>query len=1200
MEHTYIFPSLEDSCILYYAPAGTYTNHFYLIERSPGEWSIEISTTHFADILAEAYHYYEKSHTFSLRVEDPEPPKKKKGKTKPKKKYKPADKKVHSVPATMPERFRIVRKFPSNPLDTLPELPTNPPEFVPGKRYTEERKKEMDINPDGFLTPEEEKLVHHLISVHEDAFAWDESEKGYFREEYFEPIEFPVLAHTPWAHKNIPIPPGIQNQVIKILKEKIASGVYEHSNSSYRSRWFCVPKKDGFSLRIVHDLQPLNAVTVRDSGCPPVVEIYAESFGGYVVYAIFDLMVGFDHRLLHILSRDFTTFQTPLGPLRHTRLPQGYTNAVQIQQGDLTFILQDEIPHITQPFLDDIPIKGPSSYYLLPNGQYETIPGNPQIRRFIFEHLVNVNRIVHRIRHAGGTFNARKSIFAAPKVMIVGHVCSALGRTPDESKVQKIRDWPTPEELTDVRAFLGTLGLMRIFIKDFAYHASPLVALTRKNVDFSFGIKERAAMDSLKELLINSPALIRIEHHSGRLVILAVDSSYIAAGFILLQVGEDGKEYPSRFGSITWNERESRYSQAKIELYGLFRALKAYRIYIAGAPKLLVRSDAKYLKGMLNNPDVQPNATINRWIAGIKLFDFDFEHTSGAKFPPDGLSRRKRAPEDPEEEDDVEDWIDRACGFAIQLINWPAERRSSLLETVPAQRLTVDNRPLPSQWRSVYRPPQRSRQMICVSVFVNSVPESEEEIPRTKAAVKQDEDLEKIAKFLEDLKRPPKMTDQDYERFARRVLWYFVDAEGRLWRRDINNRHKLVVPKEKRMSILRQVHDSLGHKAYFVTRSRLLDRFWWPMLNQDVRWFCDSCRQCQERSKSKVLLPPTVALPLPLFAKAYMDTMYLPAVGGFRYVAHARCSLSSYPEWRKLRQESASTLAAFIFEDILCRWGAVAEIVTDNGKPWVAAVEYLSKKYGINHIRISSYNSPASGPIERRHYDVREALAKATDHDLRLWPIAIHYVFWAERVTVQKSTGYSPYYIAHGVEPLFPFDILEATYMSPGIQEGVSTEELIAHRARRLWKRDEDLEDIAKAVYKSRNDSARRMEMAHAKQIKVYDFAPGSLVLLRNNTVEKSLDKKTKRRYGGPYLVVKRTSRGNYVISELDGSILASSVAAFRLIPYLSRSKITKRLEDVVDLTPDQIEQLKIHEEDAQQQDELVDELEDNYFNYIA
>ena len=109
-------------------------------------------------------------------------------------------------------------------------------------------------------------------------------------------------------------------------------------------------------------------------------------------------------------------------------------------------------------------------------------------------------------------------------------------------------------------------------------------------------------------------------------MVLAVDSSNMGVGYILMQEGEDGRRYPSRFGSITWNEREWNYSQAKAELYGLMRALRATRIHIIGVQQLFVEMIAKFVKGMINNPDVQPNATINRWIAAILLSDFKIRH----------------------------------------------------------------------------------------------------------------------------------------------------------------------------------------------------------------------------------------------------------------------------------------------------------------------------------------------------------------------------------------------------------------------------------------------------------------------------------------------------------------------------------------------------------------------------------------------
>jgi hypothetical protein len=348
--------------------------------------------------------------------------------------YKPVAKRTHPVPTTLPEEFRIQRRPIPDPFADLPTLPAKPPDFVPGKRYTQERKDANDVNPTDFLWPDEEKLVHELVKLQEDALAWEEIEKGSFKPEYFDPIVLPVVEHVPWQLKNIPIPPGKYSEIVRLVKEKIAAGVYEPSNSSYRSRWFCVLKKDKKSLRIVHDLQPLNAVSIQDRGVPPLTEPYAESFGGRACYGALDLFVSFDQRVLDPRSRDMTTFQTPLGTQRLTRIPMGYTNSMQIMQGDVTHTLQEEIPKYTIPFVDDVPVKGPPSRYLLPDGTFETIPANLGIRRFVWEHLQTMNRILQRMKEAGGTFNGKKLEVCVPEIDVVGHRCTfrRKDREPNE------------------------------------------------------------------------------------------------------------------------------------------------------------------------------------------------------------------------------------------------------------------------------------------------------------------------------------------------------------------------------------------------------------------------------------------------------------------------------------------------------------------------------------------------------------------------------------------------------------------------------------------------------------------------------------------------------------------------------------------------------------------------------------------------
>jgi hypothetical protein len=330
-------------------------------------------------------------------------------------------------------------------------------------------------------------------------------------------------------------------------------------------------------------------------------------------------------------------------------------------------------------------------------------------------------------------------------------------------------------------------------------------------------------------------------------------------------------------------------------------------------------------------------------------------------------------------------------------------------------------------------------------------------------------------------------------------------------------------------------------------------------------------------------IPPTVATPASLFRKAYIDTMFMPRAGGFRYIIQARCSLSSYPEFRTLRRETGQTIGAFIFEEILCRWGALEEIVTDNSKPFIDALEYLAAKYGIRHIRISPYNSQANGPVERRHLDVREAIMKTCEGDESKWHTVVPLVFWAERVTTHRNLGYSSYYIAHGIEPLFPFDLAEATYMVPA-QDAMSTSDLIALRARQLQKRPEDLEQVKQRVIKARFDSIRNYEAKFANTIKTYDFKPGNLVLIRNSRIEMSLDRKAKPRWFGPMVVVSRTKGNSYILAELDGAVSKTRYAAFRVIPYYPRKSISIKLDEF----------LQHPESDASDTDSSSDDESDN------
>jgi len=154
--------------------------------------------------------------------------------------------------------------------------------------------------------------------------------------------------------------------------------MYEPSDALYRSHWFCVKKKSG-TLRIVHNLQPLNAVTIRNAGLPPDPKQIIKSMASRSCYTILDLFVGYDHQTLDKALRDLTTVSTPVGTQQLTCMPQGWTGTVVIFHGDIVFILEPEILDPAKPFLDDTNIKGPKCYDLplkfsFPSSSSATLP----------------------------------------------------------------------------------------------------------------------------------------------------------------------------------------------------------------------------------------------------------------------------------------------------------------------------------------------------------------------------------------------------------------------------------------------------------------------------------------------------------------------------------------------------------------------------------------------------------------------------------------------------------------------------------------------------------------------------------------------------------------------------------------------------------------------------------------------------------
>ena len=190
-----------------------------------------------------------------------------------------------------------------------------------------------------------------------------------------------------------------------------------------------------------------------------------------------------------------------------------------------------------------------------------------------------------------------------------------------------------------------------------------------------------------------------------------------------------------------------------MELYGLYHTLRTLKLYLIGVRNLVIKVDAKYIKGMLKNPDIAPSASINRWIISILMFHFTLVHIPGSHHRPDGLSRRKPQPGDKEEpEDDFDNWIDNINGFMHFINPHPSNSRTTTSTPIIAT-YTLD---------TVH---EDSPELDSPHLKNNDTKTPYSVVPQSDLARTMDEKLGKVQHWLETLEWPDSMTDGEYRTF---------------------------------------------------------------------------------------------------------------------------------------------------------------------------------------------------------------------------------------------------------------------------------------------------------------------------------------------------------------------------------------------------------------------------------------------------
>ena len=471
---------------------------------------------------------------------------------------------------------------------------------------------------------------------------------------------------------------------------------------------------------------------------------------------------------------------------------------------------------------------------------------------------------------------------------------SGDGISMQPEKIEAIRTWPRCRNVTEVRAFLGTAGYYRRFIKDFSVIASPLYELLKIDVPYGWTDERQQAFETLKDRLMTEQ-ILALPSDTGQYV-LDTDASDRGLGAVLSERTIDGDERVIAYASRTLRSPELKYETTRKELLAVVYGLKQFRQYLHGR-HIVIRTDHAALSWLRHTPEPMPQ--LARWLTFIEEFDYEVQHREGRKHGnADGLSRRP----DPTGDDG------HIAGSSEELIDGDVTVlvRETALPTVETTDTPDIDHEASSAWTDLAE------------------------------WQKEDPEIGPIVRLrINTVEKPSFSTVQAESEFTKR-LWNRWDQlevhNGLLYRRFIsNNRHEeylqLLVPRRCVENVLYNTHTGMtgGHYGSDKTLYQVKRRFHWNTWRSDVIRHCRTCPECCEYHRGKL---PRQGRLQPVLAGSPMERLYVDVTGphpatdrNHQYILTCIDGFTKYMEAFPIRNHDAETIAKILVlvEQVFCR-----------------------------------------------------------------------------------------------------------------------------------------------------------------------------------------------------------------------------------------------------------------------------------------